>query len=166
MVFEPFRTMATSRLELVREVEARRSAVRFLAKVTIPKEKGDEASKSGVLTQTIQSAMQRLRPEAAYFFEEEGNRKCLFVFNLDVVSLLKPLFPNLDASFHVTQVMNVAEFQAGKQPSADQARDLLTDIRPGASETQRPQAAPEWVRPEPLPSRPDGEPTPKPRTPS
>jgi hypothetical protein len=145
--------------------------VRFLAKVTIPKEKGDEASKSGVLPQTIQSAMQRIRPEAAYFFEEEGNRQCLFVFNLDVESLLKPLFPNLDASFQVTEVMNAAEFQGlgdeeRRQPYAEKAGDLLTDIRPGASRTAGSEAAGEWVRPEPLPSRPDPEPTPKPWTPS
>jgi hypothetical protein len=107
--------------------------VRFLAKVTIPREEGDEALEK--LTATIQVAMAKLRPEAAYFVEEEGVRQCLFVFDLDVRSLLKPLFPNLDASFDVTQVMNVVEFQglAGgerRQRSAEKTRDLVTDLRP------------------------------------
>jgi hypothetical protein len=111
--------------------------VRFLAKVTIPLEKADEAFKSGTLPGTMQSAMQRLKPEAAYFFEEDGKRECLFVFNLDVPALLKPLFPNLDAFVHVTPVMNATEFElelgeaSAEQPHMGKS-DLLTDISPVA----------------------------------
>lgn len=117
--------------------------MRFLAKVTIPREEGDAAFEK--LAATIQAAMARLRPEAAYFFEEEGVRQCLFVFDLDIRSLLKPLFPNLDASFDVTQVMNVVEFQglAGgerRQHSAEMTRDLVTDLRPQGSGMPGPEA--------------------------
>jgi len=102
--------------------------------------------------------MQRLKPEASYFFEEDGKRECLFVFNLDVQSLLKPLFPGLGATFQVTPVMNAAEFGLGsgdgkgKQPSVANS-DFLAYISPGAKETsgsQPPQAG-VWVEPEPLP---------------
>ena len=118
--------------------------MRFLAKVTIPVEKGDEASKSDALTGTMRSAMARLKPEAAYFFEEDGKRECLFVFNLDVPALLKPLFPDLDASIHVTRVMNAAEFEQGlgdakgKQPFVEES-EFLADISPVASGTLGPQ---------------------------
>ena len=136
--------------------------MRFLAKVTIPVEKGDEAFKSGELPRTMQSAMHRLKPEAAYFVEEDGKRECLFVFNLDVPSLLKPLFPNLDASFHVTPVMNAAEFEQGlgdakgKQPLVEES-DFLADISPVAKGTPGPQPAHGDWSVEPLPSEPDDE---------
>lgn len=122
--------------------------MRFLAKITIPLEKADDAFKSGDLPRTLQSAMQRLRPEAAYFFEEDGKRECIFVFNLDVAALLKPLFPDLDAAFHVTPVMNAAEFElelsetaVERQPT--QKPDLLTDISPTASEAPEQETAPD-----------------------
>jgi len=106
----------------------------------------------------MQSAMQRLKPEASYFFEEDGKCECLFVFNLDMQSLLNPLFPGLGATFQVTPVMNAAEFglgsgdARGKQPSVANS-DFLADISPGAKETsgsQPPQAG-AWVEPELLP---------------
>lgn len=120
--------------------------MRFLAKVTIPLEKVDEGFKSGELPRTMQAAIQRLKPEAAYFFEEDGNRECIFVFNLDVATLLKPLFPNLGASFHVTPVMNSTEFERelaearAEQPAADRP-DLLTDVKPFPSGAPEPELA-------------------------
>ena len=131
--------------------------MRFLAKVTISPQKGNEALRSGALQTTIESAMQRLKPEAAYFFEEDGKRECIFVFNLDVPSLLKPLFPNLDASVEVTSVMNATEFQQGlgeakrKKPPVEKS-DLLADIHPvpATPESQWMHARP--LDPEPHPS--------------
>ena len=108
--------------------------MRFMTKVTIPSEKWDEAQKSGTIQGTIESAMQKLRPEAAYFSEEEGKRECIFVFNLDMPSLLKPLFPNLGASFEGRAVTNAAEFQqqfgGAEVKRRTEASDLLADIRP------------------------------------
>jgi hypothetical protein len=110
--------------------------VRFMAKVTIPSEKWEEAHRSGNLQSTIDSALERLRPEASYFFHVEGARECIVVFNLDVPAMLKPLFPNLDASFEARQVTTGAEIQQQlgvsvvKQPT--EAPELLDDIRPSA----------------------------------
>lgn len=109
--------------------------MRLMAKVTIPLETGDEASQGEALPLTMQMAMQTLRPESAYFVQEEGKCECFFVFNLDFVTLLQPLFPDLDASFHVTPVMNATEFQQalgdvpGRQAAAGE-QDLLTDLGP------------------------------------
>jgi hypothetical protein len=113
--------------------------MRLLAKVTIPLESRDEASKSGALPLKMQAAMKTLRPESAYFVEEGGKCECFFVFNLDFATLLQPLFPDLDASFHVTPVMNAAEFQqalgdAPAKPVVGES-DLLTDLSPEAKTT-------------------------------
>ena len=91
--------------------------MRMLLKVTIPVEKGNEAIKSGALTQTMQSAMEALKPEAAYFFPEDGKRTGLFVFDMEgswqLPPMLEPLFQNLDASVHVTPVMNGEDLERG-----------------------------------------------------
>jgi hypothetical protein len=107
-----------------------------MAKVTIPSEKWEEAHRSGTLQSTIDSALQRLRPEASYFSDVEGARECILVFNLDVPAMLKPLFPNLDASFEGRAVTTGAEMQQQfgvsgvKRPT--ETPELLDDIRPSA----------------------------------
>jgi hypothetical protein len=110
--------------------------VRFMAKVTIPSQRWEDAYRSGTLQRTIDSALQKLRPEAAYFFEEEGSRECIVVFNLDVASMLKPLFPNLDASLEGWPVTTGAEFQEQLEGAAEnrltETPELLDDIRPSA----------------------------------
>jgi hypothetical protein len=81
----------------------------MLLKVSIPVEKGNEAVKSGLLAETIQSALAVLKPEATYFYTEDGRRTGLFVFDMEgswqLPLLLEPLFQELDASVHLTPVM-------------------------------------------------------------
>jgi hypothetical protein len=107
-----------------------------MAKVTIPSEKWEEAHRSGTLQSTIDSALQRLRPEASYFLDVAGARECILVFNLDVAAMIKPLFPNLDASFEGRPVTTGAEIQQQfgasviKRPT--ETPELLDDLRPTA----------------------------------
>jgi hypothetical protein len=111
--------------------------VRFMAKVTIPSEKWEEAHRSGTLQRTLDSALQRLRPEASYFFDVEGARECILVFNLDVAAMLRPLFPNLDVSLEGQPVATGAEIQqqfggsAVRRPT--ETPGLLRDLRTSAS---------------------------------
>jgi hypothetical protein len=110
--------------------------VRFMAKITIPSEKWEEAHRSGTLQSTIDSALQRLRPEASYFLDVAGARECILVFNLDVPAMIKPLFPNLDASFEGRPVTTGAEIQqqfgASVTKRTPETSELLDDIRPTA----------------------------------
>ncbi len=91
--------------------------MRMLLKISIPVEKGKEAFKSGALKQTIQSTMEALKPEAAYFYPEDGKRACLFVFDMEgawqLPPIVEPMFKNLDASVHVTPVMNGEDLERG-----------------------------------------------------
>ena len=48
--------------------------MRFLLKISIPVENGNAAIKNGTLASTIQSILGDLKPEAAYFCEENGTR--------------------------------------------------------------------------------------------
>lgn len=91
--------------------------MRMLLKISIPVEKGNEAYKSGALQQTVESTMEALKPEAAYFFPEDGKRTGLFVFDMEgswqLPPTVEPLFGNLDASVYVTPVMNGEDLERG-----------------------------------------------------
>ena len=61
--------------------------------------------------------MVALKPEAAYFFPEDGKRAGIFVFDMEgswqLPPTVEPLFLNLDASIHVTPVMNGEDLERG-----------------------------------------------------
>ena len=91
--------------------------MRMLLKFTIPVEKGNEAIKSGELSRTVQSLTEALKPEAAYFYPEDGKRACFLVFDMEgswqLPPTVEPLFLNLDASVHVTPLMNAEDLERG-----------------------------------------------------
>ena len=57
--------------------------MRFLAKVTIPVEKGNAAIKDGSLPKIVQAIMTEQKPEAAYFTEINGQRTALIFVNIE-----------------------------------------------------------------------------------
>jgi hypothetical protein len=91
--------------------------MRMLLKISMPVEKGNEAAKSGALQRTIQSTIEALKPEAAYFFPEDGKRTALMVFDMtgswQLPKTLEPLFESLGASVHLTPAMNAEDLQRG-----------------------------------------------------
>ncbi|HWQ22664.1 MAG TPA: hypothetical protein VNK94_01005 [Gaiellaceae bacterium] len=91
--------------------------MRTLLKVSIPVERGNEAATSGALPRTVQELMEKLKPEAAYFYPENGLRTALFVFDLEgseqLPPTLEPLFLNLNAAVTLTPVMNADDLQRG-----------------------------------------------------
>jgi hypothetical protein len=91
--------------------------MRMLLKVNVPAESGNAAAKSGALQQTIQSTIAKLKPEAAYFYPENGNRSMLMVFDMQgswqLPSSVEPLFAVLGGSVTVTPVMNAEDLQRG-----------------------------------------------------
>lgn len=91
--------------------------MRMLLKVSIPVEKGSEAYKSGALQRTFQTVAEALRPEAMYFFPEDGKRTCFMVFDMEgswqLPAIVEPLFHELDASVLVTPVMNGEDLSRG-----------------------------------------------------
>ncbi len=91
--------------------------MRMMLKVSMPVEKGNEAIKSGTLQRTMQSTMEALKPEAAYFYPEEGKRTAIFIFDMEgswqLPPTVEPMFTNLDAAVYVTPVMNGDDLQRG-----------------------------------------------------
>ena len=96
--------------------------MRMMLKVTIPVEAGNKAIKDGTLPRTMQSTTERLKPEAAYFFAEDGRRTALFFFNMQDVSqippIVEPLFMEMNASVTMVPVMNADDLQKGLAEAA------------------------------------------------
>ena len=91
--------------------------MRMLLKISMPVEQGNEAAKSGALKQSIESTMQALKPEAAYFYPEDGKRTAIMIFDMQgswqLPAMVEPLFQKLGASIHVTPVMSGDDLQRG-----------------------------------------------------
>jgi hypothetical protein len=91
--------------------------MRMVLKASIPARKGSKAYKSGKLQQTFQAAAEALKPEAMYFFPEDGKRTCLIVFDMEgswqLPSIVEPMFQALGASVHVSPAMNGEDLERG-----------------------------------------------------
>lgn len=89
--------------------------MRMMLTWKIPVERGNAARKDGTLARTFDRLMAELKPEAAYFLTEDGQRAGVFVFDATDSSQLpliaEPLFTNLDAAVSFMPVMNADELK-------------------------------------------------------
>jgi hypothetical protein len=87
--------------------------MRFLVKVNIPVEAGNQAARAGKLGATIQSILADLKPEAVYFTDDNGQRTAfLFVEMNDasqIPAVAEPWFLALNASIEIHPVMVPAD---------------------------------------------------------
>jgi hypothetical protein len=91
--------------------------MRTLVKITVPVQAGNRAVVDGSLPRVIQSTLERLRPEAAYFYTENGCRTAIMVIDMADPSatpgIAEPLFQALEAAVDFVPVMNAQDLQAG-----------------------------------------------------
>jgi len=91
--------------------------MRTMLKISIPVTTGNKTIQDGSLPRVMQTALETLKPEAAYFFPDSGKRTALMVFDLKEPSqiplVVEPLFIGLDADIQLIPVMNAQELQAG-----------------------------------------------------
>jgi hypothetical protein len=87
--------------------------MRFLLKVNIPVETGNAAAKSGKLGSTIQSILSDLKPEAAYFTDNDGQRTGLLFFDMQdasqIPAIAEPWMLSFNASIEFHPVMIPAD---------------------------------------------------------
>ncbi len=97
--------------------------MRMMLKANIPTEAGNKAVADGTLGKLVGELMGDIRPEAAYFFAENGQRSALLVFDMKDTSDIPPLaerfFLGLGAAVDFRPVMNAEDLQAGLQKIAD-----------------------------------------------
>ena len=83
--------------------------MRFLLKVNIPVEQGNAAAKSGKLGATIQSILADLKPEAAYFTDNNGQRTGYIILEMQdasqIPAIAEPWFLAFNAAIEIHPVM-------------------------------------------------------------
>jgi hypothetical protein len=91
--------------------------MRTLLSATMEVASGNKAIMDGSLPKIMKSIMERLKPEAAYFFASDGCRTCLMVFDLkdpsEIPITVEPLFMGMNAKVNLTPVMNAEDLQKG-----------------------------------------------------
>jgi hypothetical protein len=91
--------------------------MRMMLTVQMPVDAANEAIQDGRLGKIVDAALERLKPEAAYFTSVNGDRGAIFIFDLrdpsDIPTVCEPFFLELGASVDLSPVMNIDEVRAG-----------------------------------------------------
>ena len=98
--------------------------MRFMLTFRMPMEQGNAVITGGTLPSIMQSVIEDLKPEAAYFGEVDGARGGYLVVNMDnaaqLPALTEPLFLSVGATVKTIPVMTPEDLmQAG--PAIEQA---------------------------------------------
>ena len=98
--------------------------MRFLIKTAWPVERSNDLAREGKLGATVQSILAELKPEAAYFLTDDGDRSAYLIVDMDDASqmpaIAEPWFLAFDASVEFHPVM-LAEDLAKAGPAIERA---------------------------------------------
>ena len=89
--------------------------MRCLLKVTLPVAEGNAAVADGSLAPTINSILSDLKPEAAYFAEENGARTAFLFVNIEnssqIPAIAEPWFLAFNAKVEFHPAMNLEDLK-------------------------------------------------------
>ncbi len=91
--------------------------MRFLIHAKIPTEAGNLMLQDPNLLSKLQTYIHKVKAEATYFFEEEGDRVAVFVVDIPQASeipvLIEPLFSGMGARVQLHPVMSFDDLKNG-----------------------------------------------------
>src|SRR3712207_2827844 len=91
--------------------------MRMLLKAQMDVAATNRVIENGSFDSALHGVMERLRPEAAYFFTEDGQRTCLMVFDLKdpsgIPEAVEPFYQGAHAKVTLTPVLTMDELRAG-----------------------------------------------------
>jgi Domain of unknown function (DUF3303) len=98
--------------------------MRFMVKIGMDVEKGNEQARKGELGRVVQSILEEIKPEAAYFVAQEGKRTGILIVNMDdasqIPAIAEPWFLAMNADVEFMPAMKVEDLiKAG--PSIEKA---------------------------------------------
>ena len=98
--------------------------MRFLVKARMDVEAANALASAGKLGSTIQSILEELKPEAAYFVADEGQRTAILVIDMEdpsqLPAVVEPWFLAFNADIEATPAM-IAEDLEKAGPAIEQA---------------------------------------------
>lgn len=109
--------------------------MRCLLKVSIPTEVGNQCVIDGSLGKTIESILNDISPEAAYFAEEQGARTGFIFCNIkeesEIPAIAEPWFLAFNARVEVHPAMTVADLKKA-MPGFERAIKKYTSTQKAA----------------------------------
>src|SRR6202044_346575 len=91
--------------------------MRMLLKVNIPVEAGDEAARRGTLGSTIKKILEEMKPEAAYFSNDNGNPTGYIIFDMkassEIPAIAEPWFLAFNAKISLKPAMSLQDLAWG-----------------------------------------------------
>ena len=98
--------------------------MRFIVKARMDVEAANALASAGKLGSTIQSILEELKPEAAYFVADEGQRTAILVIDMEdpsqLPAVVEPWFLAFNADIEATPAM-IAEDLEKAGPAIEQA---------------------------------------------
>lgn len=91
--------------------------MRMMMRVSVPIENANKAIQDGSMGKILQAQLEKLRPEAVYFYAADDVRTALLFLDVkepsDMPVIADPFFRGVNARITFTPVMNAQDFQAG-----------------------------------------------------
>jgi hypothetical protein len=110
--------------------------MRCLLKVSMPTETGNERVMNGSLASTIESILNDLKPEAAYFAEDQGARTGFIVCNVkdesEIPAIAEPWFLALNARVEFHPCMTMADLKKAEPGFEKAIKKYGTQMRKAA----------------------------------
>jgi len=93
--------------------------MRFMVRVIWDVEKGNEIARNGNLGEIAQSILEEIKPEAAYFVAEEGNRSAILFVNMEdasqIPAIAEPWFLAVNATVEFMPVMKMDDLLKARE---------------------------------------------------